>query len=133
VKSPFELDRPVYVCRAKERNSRYGYLPYMVLCENNGDGTFSKVTSERVGTDEGSSYGAAWGDYDRDGDLDLHVVRFAGEKVNNALYRNNGSRNHWINIKCIGTHSNTSAIGAEVRMKATVSGNPFWQLREISA
>lgn len=32
----------------------------------------------------------------------------------------------------IGTVSNRSAIGAKVRVKATIGGKTFWQLREIS-
>jgi len=52
--------------------------------------------------------------------------------------RNLGSNNHWIKIKCIGSalkersYSNTSAIGTKVRIKATINGNPVWQMREIS-
>ncbi|UCE18937.1 MAG: VCBS repeat-containing protein [Gemmatimonadota bacterium] len=103
------------------------------LYENNGGGTFSGVTGEGVVTDEGASYGAAWGDYDRDGDLDLFVAKFADQNENNTLYQNNGSNNNWINIKCVGTISNTSAIGAKVRIKAFIYGTPTWQLREISA
>jgi hypothetical protein len=103
------------------------------LYENNADGTFTKVTGESVVIDEGASYGAAWGDYDRDGDLDLFVAKFANGNENNALYRNNGNSNHWMNIKCIGTFSNASAIGAKVRTKATINGHTTWQLREISA
>ncbi|MGB2979628.1 MAG: ASPIC/UnbV domain-containing protein, partial [Candidatus Zixiibacteriota bacterium] len=39
---------------------------------------------------------------------------------------------NWINIKCIGTNTNRSAIGADVRVLATIDGAPVWQLREIS-
>ncbi len=100
------------------------------LWENNGDGTFSKVAEEEVAADSEASAGAAWGDYDRDGDLDLFVAN--QNYQDNALYRNNGSVNSWINVKCIGTNSNRSAIGAKVRAWATISGTPVWQLREIS-
>ena len=47
------------------------------LYQNNGDGTFSDITSTTVdGHDvKYRSTGCAWGDYDRDGFLDLIVVR----------------------------------------------------------
>ena len=102
------------------------------LFENNGDGTFTKVTQGEVVSDSGHiSSGAVWGDYDRDGDLDLFVANQNNE--DNILYRNNGNSNNWINIKCIGTLSNRSAIGAKVRLLAIINDSPVWQLREISA
>ena len=39
--------------------------------------------------------------------------------------------NKWINIKCVGTVTNKSAIGAKVRLKAIINGNPVWQMQEI--
>jgi hypothetical protein len=82
-------------------------------------------------TDTESSSGVAWADYDRDGDLDLFVT--SGEGQNNVLYRNNGNGNNWINIRCVGTVSNKSAIGAKIRLKATTGLDPIWQMREISS
>ena len=52
------------------------------LFSNDGDGTFTDVTEQaEVGDDERSlrSSGCAWGDYDRDGFLDLMVVRHLKE------------------------------------------------------
>ena len=48
------------------------------------------------------------------------------------LYRNNGNTNSWITFKLVGTVSNRSAIGAKVRVKATIRGKTYWQMREIS-
>jgi len=66
------------------------------LFENNGNGTFIEVTekatvrgaasSPNIGF-EGTQYGAAWGDYDSDGDPDLYITNFGY----NILYRNNGN------------------------------------------
>ncbi len=100
------------------------------LYQNNGDGTFTKITSGEIVNDGGYSNGASWGDYDTDGDLDLFVANDLGE--NNFLYRNNGNRNNWINIRLLGTVSNTAAIGAKVKVKATIKGKPVWQMQEIS-
>jgi len=57
------------------------------LYSNNGDGTFTKITTGEVVNDGGASIGSCWGDYDNDGDLDLFVANL-GE--NNFLYSNNG-------------------------------------------
>jgi hypothetical protein len=43
------------------------------LYHNNGDGTFTKITSGSVVTDGGKTLGGSWGDYDDDEDLDLFV------------------------------------------------------------
>ena len=75
----------------------------------------------------------AWGDYDNDGFLDLFVARggiFGSE--NNSLYHNNGNSNNWLKVKCVGTVSNRSAIGAKVRVNANIGGKALWQLREIN-
>jgi hypothetical protein len=100
------------------------------LYSNNGDGTFTKVISGDVVNDNTYSLGVISGDYDNDGDLDLFVANDNG--LDNFLYANDGNMNNWINIKCVGTVSNTSAIGAKVRVKANISGNSVWQMNEIS-
>ena len=98
-----------------------------------GTASFEKITSGILVNDSGYTYGFAWGDYDNDGDLDLAAANTFGENQKNALYRNELSNgNKWINIKCKGTVSNSSAIGAKVRIKANINGNPVYQMQEIS-
>lgn len=58
-----------------------------LLYTNNGDGTFTKVTTGVVASELTSSLYADWGDYDNDGDLDLIVSDFPGPPI---LYRNDG-------------------------------------------
>jgi hypothetical protein len=60
----------------------------IVLYHNNGNGTFSDVT-EKAGLDKYHGFwaGAAWGDYDRDGNVDLFICgyvkyQFQKEQVN---------------------------------------------------
>jgi enediyne biosynthesis protein E4 len=62
---------------------------------NNGDGTFTKVTSGDVVTDPANSFGSAFADVDNDGDLDLFVTNaFAGtQKLVNYFYLNDGFGN----------------------------------------
>ena len=59
------------------------------LLRNDGNGVFSDVT-EGVGLDTNNhrySYGAAWEDFDNDGDLDIYVANDFGR---DNLYRNDG-------------------------------------------
>jgi hypothetical protein len=99
---------------------------------NNGDGSFTKITTGDLVNDGGRSNGATWADYDNNGYLDIFVPNGAIPSQSNCLYRNNGIfNNNWINIKCVGTISNTSAIGARVKAKSTINGTTVWQVREI--
>jgi len=98
------------------------------LFRNDGNGSFTEVIYGNIVNDAGDSYGVAWADYDKDGDLDFLVANGGG---NNYLYKNAGNSNNWVNIKCVGTKSNTSAIGAKISAKANIYGNDTWQYREI--
>jgi hypothetical protein len=104
------------------------------LYRNKSDGSFERVLSGSVANDLGSSHGCAWGDYDRDGFLDLFVANatVGGGDSNDFLYHNEGNSNAWLMVKCVGSRSNRSAIGAKVRLKATINRKTFWQLREIN-
>lgn len=99
---------------------------------NNGDGSFVKVDTGIVSNDPGWSYGVAFGDYDRDGDLDIATGNCFGASQNNALYRNEGNGNKWLTVKAVGKVSNFSAIGAKVKVKATINGKTFWQVRQVA-
>ena len=55
----------------------------------------------------------AYGDYDRDGDLDVLIATNNGPA---HLYRNDGgNRNHWLQRELEGTHCNRNGIGAVSR------------------
>src|SRR5439155_20474239 len=107
---------------------------HSLLYHNNGDGTFTRITAGPIAELINTAGGCAWGDYDNDGFLDLFVStlgNFPGES--NALFHNHGNSNHWLKVKCEGTTSNRSGIGAKVRVKATLNGKPVLQLREITS
>jgi len=58
------------------------------LYRNNSNGTFTDITSSAGVTDgTNNHYGAAWADYDGDGDLDLYIANEGA----NSLFRNNGN------------------------------------------
>jgi predicted nucleotidyltransferase len=64
---------------------------------------------------EKSSRGAAFGDFDNDGDIDV-LVSVLDDRP--TLLRNDTAGGHWITIRLEGTTSNRSAIGAKVTIEA---------------
>lgn len=106
---------------------------------NEGNGNFSQMTFSDLGnitTNARGSNSCALADYDNDGDLDLYISNAStptGAPQNNDLYRNDqGNNNNWLHIDCIGTTSNRSAIGASIRLKASIFGQQTWQMRAIT-
>ncbi len=60
--------------------------------------------------------GAAYGDFDLDGDLDILISTNNGPAY---LFRNDGGNsNHWLRVKTVGTKSNRDGIGAVVRVRS---------------
>jgi enediyne biosynthesis protein E4 len=97
---------------------QYQELP--LLFHNAGHGKFEPVNAFSRPM---VARGAAYGDFDRDGDLD---VLFTNNNGPAYLYRNDGgNRNHWLQLKLVGTKSNRSAIGAVARV--TSAGGTQWQ------
>jgi hypothetical protein len=98
------------------RKLHVNFRQQKLVYRNMGNGRFSDISSS-VGsavTDLHSSRGAAFGDFDNDGDVDVVVVNMNEPP---SLLRNDcRTKNHWIKIKCIGTKSNRTAIGARVRV-----------------
>jgi hypothetical protein len=95
------------------------YRQRMLFYRNLRDGTFAECAAERGAglTERRASRGAAFGDYDEDGDIDVVVNNLDGPPT---LLRNDGgsSAGHWIKLKLIGAKSNRNAVGARVTLKA---------------
>ncbi|HHT9121736.1 MAG TPA: CRTAC1 family protein [Candidatus Wunengus sp. YC63] len=68
------------------------YNDVNILYKNNGDGSFSNVSSSAGVDDDSTGADIAWGDYNNDGFLDLYLVNDvgAGYGAKNILYKNNG-------------------------------------------
>ena len=88
------------------------------LLRNNGQGYFTDVSSlsgESLSLG-GASRGAAFGDYDGDGDVDVFVIN-CNQRVR-LLCNEGGNGNHWVRIRLIGTVSNRDGVGARITVRA---------------
>ncbi|MGD0988902.1 MAG: CRTAC1 family protein [Candidatus Sulfotelmatobacter sp.] len=97
-------------------NVGYAQPPHLFL--NNGKGSFNDVAAEIGGGFEHAKVGRglAYGDFDRDGDLDLLLTTNNGPAY---LYRNDQlAGNHSIRFQLRGTKSNRDGIGATVRIES---------------
>lgn len=102
------------------------------LYRNNTAGTFTSVNIGSPLEEGDRRVGVAWADYDNDGFLDLLITCGDARPMNNLLYHNDGNSHRWLKVKLTGTKSNRSAIGAKVRVQATIRGQQMWQMREIT-
>jgi enediyne biosynthesis protein E4 len=87
-----------------------------IVYRNLGKGQFKDVSSEMGPgiTTPFSSRGAAFGDYDNDGDIDVLVLNM--NDVPSLLRNDGGNKQNWIKLKLIGTTCSRTAIGARVRV-----------------
>ena len=87
-----------------------------IVYRNLGNGQFKDVSAVMgPGISEHfSSRGAAFGDYDNDGDVDVLVLNM--NDLPSLLRNDGGNKQNWIKIKLIGTKCNRTAIGARVRV-----------------
>ena len=100
--------------------------PEQNLAFRNRDGLHFDDVSKAWGLDHfGMSYGAAYGDLDSDGDLDLIVANLEEPP---SIYQNNSSDHHRVTIRLRSDSSNTYGIGATVRI---VTGAGVTHLRQM--
>ncbi len=99
------------------------------LLRNLGQGKFEEIRGAGPALEQAlSSRGAAYADFDNDGDLDVVVNNMDAAP---SLLRNEGGNRsgHWISLALEGTDSNRQAVGARVEV---VAGG-LRQVRELQA
>ncbi len=97
---------------------KIAYAQRKLFYRNNRSGGFVEIAAQAGPAMDAPSVGrgAAFGDLDNDGDVDVVINNLDGAP---ALLRNDGgSRNHFLVIDLVGAKSNRSACGARVRVTA---------------
>ncbi len=94
------------------------YPQQNLLFRNLRDGTFADVTNQ---TGPGLalqkvSRGAAFGDYDNDGDIDILISNW--NQSADLLRNEGGNLNNWVQFRVVGVRSNRSGIGARIKVVA---------------
>jgi hypothetical protein len=92
------------------------YREPLQLFRNKRDGTFEDVSSVLSGIPPHSRRGAAFGDVNNDGNIDVVLIN-VGEPPT-LLLNQGGNTNHRVLFKLVGTVSNKMAVGARVTVKA---------------
>lgn len=80
---------------------------------------FSEITASSGTGHLQKGHSVAFGDWDRDGNVDLFVEMGGaapGDKYHNLLFQNPGHKNQWLTVKLVGTRTNRSAIGARIKV-----------------
>jgi hypothetical protein len=105
------------------------YAQRNLVFRNRGDGTFVDV-SRTAGPDLARPHvgrGAAFGDYDDDGRVDVLVSNVNDQAL--LLHNESRNTNHWLTVGLVGRRSNRDGIGARV----VVQAGPRRLLHEVHA
>jgi enediyne biosynthesis protein E4 len=99
------------------RLNRETYREPLLLFHNLGHGKFQEVgqAAGLRGLPLHSARGAAYCDYDNDGDLDIVVSNI--DDPPQLLRNEGGNRRHWLEMQLKSTRSNRDAIGALVKVR----------------
>jgi enediyne biosynthesis protein E4 len=104
--------KDIYICKAGNRKTQPAQM-HNYFFINNGNNTFTNAAAKMGLDDDGYDVQAAFFDYDKDGDLDMYLLRNAfvdynrnnvrlketdgNAKSNDQLFRNDGSL-HFVNV-----------------------------------
>ena len=115
------------VSRTEERaNEPFPYDQPKQLFRNLGDGRFEEVT-DRAGAVFAVSEvgrGAAFGDVDNDGDIDVLVGNDSGRV--RLLVNQVDTPNHWLGLRLVGREAPRHMLGAQVEVE-TSDGTTLWR------
>jgi hypothetical protein len=89
---------------------KYKQTPLLML--NTGKGFVNvSATAGPIFSNSLAGRGAAFGDFNNDGRIDVVISTLDGPPV---LLRNNGTKNHWLGLSLVGSKSNRNGIGARI-------------------
>jgi enediyne biosynthesis protein E4 len=110
---------------------KYAQPPH--LFQNNGKKKFQEVTAKlgRALNRAIVGRGAAYGDYDNDGDLDLLITTNNGPA--RLLRNDNANQNDVLRVRTIGAKSNRNGIGAKVVVKTSKGRTLYAMVRTGSS
>ena len=113
------------VANGSKSAAPFPYDQRKVLFRNQRDGRFEDVTGQAGAVFElsESGRGAAFGDIDNDGDVDVLVGNDGGRV--RLLVNNVGNRNHWLGLRLVGKHSGRDMLGARVAVNR--DGSTIWR------
>jgi hypothetical protein len=92
------------------------YAQSNLLLENVGDGTFRDVSARSGLGAKKLGRGAALGDVDDDGDVDVVVANM--HSLPSLLRNDGGNENGWVRFLLVGRESNREGVGARVILEA---------------
>jgi enediyne biosynthesis protein E4 len=104
------------------------YLQTNAIFENMKDNTFQDVSAHAgPGLSLRAAHrGAAFGDLNNDGKIDIVVSVIAGHAE--LLYNTTANGNHWLLIQTIGTKSNRDGIGTQIKLTSQSGSVQFNQV-----
>lgn len=122
--------------QGRDARARISQTPLLLRNRGAGSGT-GTVTFENISSAMGAAFnrpvmgrGAAYLDFDADGDLDIAMTTLDGPAV---LLRNDGANaSRWLRVQVSGSTSNRSGIGTEVKV-TTASGTQAQVVRSGSS
>ena len=115
-------DLDVFLVNGHPENSIHDLDPSLtyeqpkLLLENRNGEFFDVSKTSGMNWRAAAGRGAAFGDYDNDGDIDILVTNC--NQPASLLKNSGGSGRNWIKVKLAGTKSNRDAVGAKVKLTA---------------
>ncbi len=112
-------------------NVKYAQPPH--LFRNKGKSKFEEISAKlgRALQRAIVGRGAAYGDFDNDGDLDLLITANNGPA--RLLRNDNGNQNDMLRVKLVGTTSNRDGIGARVQLKSSKGAREYAMVKTGSS
>ncbi len=117
-KDIFVVDGHVYTHLITRQVGGERYFQPRLLFRNLGNGTFANVSSSSGPgvLQERASRGAAFGDLDNDGDIDVVIANL--DDVPSVLRNDGGNTKNWLIIELRGTRTNKFGLGSRVKITA---------------